>query len=734
MSAIPLIADTAYRDIVRDGRYTYAVTAVNTHGFESEPSEPRTADVGDVTAPPAAQLSAVAINANAHLSWTVSGADDVQRYEIERDGVRIDSVTDLDYRQYVDANRPNGDYVYTVKAVDHAGNRGEASNQASVVISVEPPAAPTQVAVTPVETGRTLALSWRMAADAQLRFQVRRGATSGGPYAAVAETIDKTWLDTGLSDGVTYYYVIVALDAAGNASEPSHEASAVPQDRSAPPAPILHYPALAGDVFETAAPQTTIIGIAEPGARVRLWANGRQVAETQARSTLAHVDAVLDAADHTALSPDGRYVALVVADDSASGELLRLYDLEAQMTIDVALVAQTDQLRWTGDGRTLIFNDYDDDTGVGVIRQYDLASDRVTALTEATETDVEGLEISPDGRQLIVLGAVRGHHGLWRRALDSGTYVSLLRHTIGIDHTSLRGSPDGASIAYWRDGAYEILDVASGHIRYLEDAALPGSLCWSPRGQFLVYIAANPMPRMRVYDLAAETSRALADGLAPQWSADGRSIWYIDAAQAAVVRHDLESGADTRFLPGAELTPKTLEAVSSGFIGVLSWAEAGSVTYHRLAPAGRFVVHPLRLIPGDNIVTATALDAAGNASPASESLVVTHRVGEQVDLAVTAADLVILPAAPHAGELARVSVTIANRGDRDAESTALSLVAIDSEGVAQTLFDDFQIPPLAAGAQATYGVGLDRWGACRRLYARGCRRCGQYDLGAQRSQ
>ena len=33
---------------------------------------------------------------------------------------------------------------------------------------------------------------------------------------------------------------------------------------------------------------------------------------------------------------------------------------------------------------------------------------------------------------------------------------------------------------------------------------------------------------------------------------------------------------------------------------------------HRLSPAGRFVVYPVRLQPGDNIVSAIALDAAGN--------------------------------------------------------------------------------------------------------------------------
>jgi subtilase family serine protease/fibronectin type 3 domain-containing protein/flagellar hook assembly protein FlgD/Tol biopolymer transport system component len=713
-TAIPLIAATAYREAINDGHYTYTVTAVNTYGFESAPSAPATDDVGDVAPPSPVRLTAVVVGANVHLSWTASAASDVQQYTIERDGAWLDNTTDLDRRQYVDAARKNGTYVYTVRPVDHVGNTGDASNPVRVVINVESLAAPAHLTVTPVEAGRALDLSWQTTADVRpTGFQVWRSTVSGGPYATVADTTDETWTDTGLSDGATYYYVVVAFDAAGNASEPSNEASGTPQDRLAPEVPILYYPTLAGYGFETVQPQTTIIGTAEPGVRVRLLANGRHVADTQARQTLARLDAVLGAADRVALSPDGRYVALVATggstqaweDVSTNGDILRLYELETQLTIDITPVDQTDQLSWTGDSRTLIFNDRDARTGVGVIRQYDLAGDRITMLTEPAETDIEAAAISPDGRQLIVLGTVRGHNGLWRRALESETYISLLSETDGIDRMSLHGSPDGKAMVYWRDGTYEILDMATGHIRYMEDAAIPESLRWSPRGQFLVYVAANPTHRIRVYEFATETIRDLATGLAPQWSADGRAIWYIDMDRTAVVRHNLETGDETRFLPGTALTPQTLEVVPSGFIGALSQAGTDPVTYHRLAPAGRFVVHPLRLVPGDNIVTAMALDIAGNASLASESLVVTHRVGEQADLAIDMADLVILPAAPRAGELARISVTIENRGDGDAEATTLSLVAIDPKGTAQTVVDDFRLQPLAAGARTTHAIG-----------------------------
>ena len=727
--AIPLITDTAYREVISDGRYTYTVSAVNTYGFESASSAPAVDDVGDVTGPSPVQLTAAIVGTNVHLSWTASADSDVQRYEIERDGVWLNSITDLNRRQYVNAERKNGTYMYIVRPVDEVGNTGEASNPVRVEINVKPPVAPEQLVVAPVETGGTLNLRWQVAADAQpYIFQVWRRTESGEPYAIVANTADQMWTDTGLNDGITYTYVVVAFDAAGNASEPSNEASGIPQDRLAPQAPVLHYPTLAGYAFATAQPQTSIIGSAEPGVRVRLMANGRHVADVHARETLTQLDAPLGVASHTALSPDGQYLAFVAPDEAAgrssaerfeaeasyeeevppvSGTnrgILRLYHMGTQVMIDIASVEQTDHLAWVRGSRMLIFNDRDIDAGVGVIRQYDLAADRVTTLTDPAETNIAAAAVSPEGQQLIVLGAVRGHRGLWRRVLESETYVSLLRETAGIDGTSLRWSPDGENLAYKRDDAYEILDMATGHIRYIEDAATPASLSWSPRGQFLVYVAANSTHQLRVYELATESIRDLVMGLAPQWSADGRAIWYMDPDRTAVVRLDLESGDETRFLQDSELIPQTLEVVASGLIGVLSQVNTVSATYHRLTPAGRFVIHPMRLVPGDNIVTATALDSAGNASPASESLVVTHQVGERADLAVTTADLVVMPTAPRAGESARVSMTIENRGDWDAEATTLALVVIDFEGIPQTLFDHFRIPPLAVGARTTHTI------------------------------
>ena len=55
-------------------------------------------------------------------------------------------------------------------------------------------------------------------------------STSGGPYAKVNGPLvtASTYLDTGRSNGTTYYYVITAVDTASNESGDSNEASATP--------------------------------------------------------------------------------------------------------------------------------------------------------------------------------------------------------------------------------------------------------------------------------------------------------------------------------------------------------------------------------------------------------------------------------------------------------------------------------------------------------------------------
>jgi subtilisin family serine protease/subtilase family serine protease len=74
-------------------------------------------------------------------------------------------------------------------------------------------------------------LSWSGASGATA-FSVKRSATPGGPYVPVAADVKpRTYIDTNVVNGTTYYYVVSATNSAGE-SGASNEASATPKTPS----------------------------------------------------------------------------------------------------------------------------------------------------------------------------------------------------------------------------------------------------------------------------------------------------------------------------------------------------------------------------------------------------------------------------------------------------------------------------------------------------------------------
>jgi hypothetical protein len=97
-------------------------------------------------------------------------------------------------------------------------------------ISTQPPPAATGVTATAANGG--IVVSWATSIGAT-SYVVKRGTTSGGPYETVAtEVRDASFLDTGLVNGQTYYYVVTAANAYGTAAD-SGEASATWFDKRA---------------------------------------------------------------------------------------------------------------------------------------------------------------------------------------------------------------------------------------------------------------------------------------------------------------------------------------------------------------------------------------------------------------------------------------------------------------------------------------------------------------------
>jgi hypothetical protein len=110
--------------------------------------------------------------------------------------------------------------------------------------SPQAPTSPTGIVATPGDA--QVSLTWSPSTGAA-SYSVKRATASSGPFAAIASPSGTSYVDTGLTNATTYYYVVSASNSTG-ASADSAPVSATP---TAPP------PAPTADVTVTVDPQTS---------------------------------------------------------------------------------------------------------------------------------------------------------------------------------------------------------------------------------------------------------------------------------------------------------------------------------------------------------------------------------------------------------------------------------------------------------------------------------------------
>jgi arylsulfatase A-like enzyme/chitodextrinase len=183
-------------------------------------------DLGPDTTPPSmpSNLIATAVSSSQiDLTWDASSDNiAVSGYNIFRDGSFVVTVAGTTYQ---DAGlSPDTTYIYTVSALDAAGNESGQSQPASATtffIDTTPPSDPTNLVASTVSSSQ-IDLAWNASTDnvAVSGYNIFR---DGSFLVTVAGT---TYQDAGLSPDTTYTYTVSALDAAGNESGQSQPASA----------------------------------------------------------------------------------------------------------------------------------------------------------------------------------------------------------------------------------------------------------------------------------------------------------------------------------------------------------------------------------------------------------------------------------------------------------------------------------------------------------------------------
>ena len=173
---------------------------------------------GAPVTPPSAPSSLTATGGNAQVSLAWSAAQGANTYNVNRStvsgGPYSTIFTGITATSKVDTTVTNGTtYYYTVSGVNGAGE-GPDSNQASATPQVpQLPPAPTGVSATS-PTKRKITVSWT-AVPGATSYQVKRSNTSGGPYTVVGSPTTNTFTNSGLTSGQTYYYVVSAVNGAG---------------------------------------------------------------------------------------------------------------------------------------------------------------------------------------------------------------------------------------------------------------------------------------------------------------------------------------------------------------------------------------------------------------------------------------------------------------------------------------------------------------------------------------
>ena len=220
-------------------QYHYVVIAVNAAGESGLSSEI------SALLPPAAPTAVTALSGDSRITVSWQDAPHAERYRVywgtqagvgKTSGQVVDGVTS----PWVHANLQNGTpYYYVVTAVG-AGGEGPVSQQVSATPSVPIPGAPLDLTAQATPgTARSITLAWLApglpvnAQDIQA-YRLYRSVEPGIAANPSGATVTELGSTTGFVDavpiaGITYYYAVTAVTAAGE-SPWSVEVSATATD------------------------------------------------------------------------------------------------------------------------------------------------------------------------------------------------------------------------------------------------------------------------------------------------------------------------------------------------------------------------------------------------------------------------------------------------------------------------------------------------------------------------
>jgi fibronectin type 3 domain-containing protein len=221
---------TSYRDapLTNGTTYYYVVSALRSGRESGNSAQVSVTPAGSAAIPAAPTgLAANPGNASVILRWSASAA--ATSYHVKRattSGGPYTQIAAPTSTSFTDTTVSNSTtYFYVVSALDSAGESANSAQVSAAPVASNPvPAAPTGLAAT---AGNSLvALSWSASSGAS-SYHVKRATTSGGSYTQIGAPTSATYTDSSLSNGTAYYYVVSAVNSAGESAN-SAQVTATP--------------------------------------------------------------------------------------------------------------------------------------------------------------------------------------------------------------------------------------------------------------------------------------------------------------------------------------------------------------------------------------------------------------------------------------------------------------------------------------------------------------------------
>src|SRR5271166_3499984 len=209
-------------------KYLYVVSALNSAGESANSSEANATPAAPIMIPAVpTQLTATAGNAQVSLLWSASTG--ATSYHVKRATVSGGPHTQIAVPtspSYTDTGLTNGTkYFYVVSALSSAGESADSAEvNATPTAPITIPAVPTGLAAT--AGNMQVMLVWNGSPGAT-SYNVKRATINGGPYSQLAAPSSTNYTDSGLNNGTTYYYVVSAVNSAGESAN-SGQVSATP--------------------------------------------------------------------------------------------------------------------------------------------------------------------------------------------------------------------------------------------------------------------------------------------------------------------------------------------------------------------------------------------------------------------------------------------------------------------------------------------------------------------------